>query len=324
MKKNFIGVFVSLALIALLVVMMRDKLPSILQTLKNGNHALIFAALLIFLSTVWVMALRLKLIFNTKAIPMAVREAASLTFVGYFFNNVLPTSVGGDLVKAMCASRLSGEPVKSLTVIMMDRIFGLFMFILIPCASLIFLRDKIDPRVPVIVYSFLFFSTMCFFLLFNRSIARRFHFIERTLNRVGLGAKVRMIYDELHDFKNHKKIVVIAMLLSVLGQVLAIVVLYLLAVALGADPGTWAYFFLLVPVVHLISMVPITMGGLGLREGGYVVFLKNFIGSEKALGMGILSFGFLLFLSVIGGFIYLFRREYHIQLSKPDATKTSE
>ena len=316
MKRSFIGVIVSFIFIGLLVFLMRGQVPEIVAALKNGNHALFLLSTLIFLGGQALMAVRLKLIFKAKDISIGFRETMDLTFIGYFFNNFLPTSVGGDIVKAMCASRITKEPVKAITVVMMDRIFGLFMFIIIPCIGLFFLRDRLDPKVPVIIYSFLIASLIFFFFIFNPSVAKRFHLVENFLNRFKIGTKIRQVYDGLHDFKNHKGVAVAAMILSIVGQSVSIFVLYLLAVAMGASTSEWPYFFLLIPVVHLVSMLPPTLGGLGVREGLYVYFLKDRIGAEKAFALGILWLGLLLLCSVIGGIIYLLRSEYHVKFNK--------
>jgi uncharacterized protein (TIRG00374 family) len=197
----------------------------------------------------------------------------------------------------------------------MDRIFGLFTFILIPSITLMFTMQHIDnPIVPIMVYSLLMFSLLFFFIIFNRTLARQFRFIEGFLNRFGIGTKIREIYEGLHDFRNHRSIVWWAMALSVVGQSISIIVLYMLAVALGAQTKLY-YFFLLVPVVHLVSMLP-SLNGLGIREGAYIYFLKPYIGREYAAAIGILWLGLLLLLSLIGGIIYLVRQDYHVQIKK--------
>ena len=314
MAKSFLRVLVSLGFVGLLVYFVRDDIPTILNTLKNVNRPLFFLAVAIFFSTVLILAKRLQLIFAAEDVKISLGATCNLTFIGYFFNNFLPTSVGGDIVKAMCASRITGQPVKSVTSVLMDRIFGLFTFILIPSVSLFFVSEM-NPKVRIVVYSFLAFSIFCFFLLFNRSLARRFHFIEKLLNRIRLGTKVRRIYDGLHNFRNHRGVIVRAMGLSILGQSVSLFVIYLMGVALGAPRESLPYFFLLIPVVHLISMLP-SLNGLGIREVAYVYFLKNHIGTEKAAAVGILWLAILIFLSLIGGLIYLFRHEYNIQFKK--------
>ena len=303
---------ISLVFLALLYWMVREDIPVILQTLRNMNHLLAAAATLIFLLAVGIMAFRLSLIFGVKGAPITFAEACNLTFVGYFFNNFLPTSVGGDIVKAMCAARVTKNTVVSVTSVLMDRIFGLFTFILIPSFSLLFFMRDIGNRwVPTIVYGLLAASLLCFFLIFNRSVARKFRFIEQILNYFKLGKKFREVYNGLNDFKNHKQAVLIAMGLSVAGQSVSILVLYLMARALGSDTHL-IYFFLLVPVVHLVSMLP-SLNGLGIREGAYTYFLAPYMGRENAFALGILWLGLLILLSLIGGLIYLIRHDYHIR-----------
>ncbi len=315
MNKILLRGFISLAFIALLLYLMREDIPKIRHTLQNVDRLLAGASVLVFFSTVWLMARRLQLIFEVKEVPLSLPEAANLTLVGYFFNNFLPTSVGGDIVKAMCASRVTKNTVKSVTCVLMDRIFGLFTFIVIPSLTLFFFMKQIDNiLVPFVVYSLLIFSGFCFFLIFSRSVARKFRFIEVILTRFGMGQKAREIYDNLHDFKNHKQVVMGAMALSVAGQSVSILVLYAMALALGAH-AELIYFFLLVPVVHLVSMLP-SLNGLGIREGAYIYFLGPYIGKEYAAALGILWLGLLFLLSVIGGIIYFIRHDYHFRFKE--------
>lgn len=218
-------------------------------------------------------------------------------------------------MKAMCASRATGEPVKSLTSVLMDRIFGLFTFIMIPSVSLLFfLKEISNPFVPILVYSFLAASILFFFLLFNRNLARQFNFIETFLNYVKLGSKARRIYDGLHKFKDHKALIAKAMVLSIVGQTVGILALYILSVALGSHSPI-IYFYLLVPLVNLISMLP-SLNGLGIREGAYVYFLTPYIGREYAAAIGVLWLALLFLLSFIGGVIYLVRHDYHIRFKE--------
>lgn len=312
MKKIILRTAISLFFIGLLFWSVREDIPRIFQALQNINLWALFLAALIFLFTILVMAKRLQIIFGAEGIAVKFMDSSNITFIGCFFNNFLPTSVGGDIVKAMCASRITGEPVKSVTSVLMDRIFGLFTFIVIPSITLFFvLKESQDPLVPLLVYSFLAFSIFFFFLLFDRKLARRFHFIETLLNYLNLGSKIRKIYDGLHKFKDNKTLIVKVLSLSIIGQSVNILVLYILALALGVHSNI-IYFFLLVPVVHLISMVP-SLGGLGVREWAYIKILAPYVGREYAAAIGILWLAFLFLSSLIGGVIYLIRHDYHIR-----------
>ena len=312
MRKILLRAAVSLAFLVLLFYLVREDVPLILHTLKNMKRGLAAFSVLIFLSTIAVMAFRLRLIFRIKGVPISLAEASNLTLVGYFFNNFLPTSVGGDIVKALCAARVTRNTVCSVTGVLMDRMFGLFTFILIPSLTMIFAMKTIhNPLVPVVIYGLLAASCAVFLLIFNRRLARKLQFIQ-SFGR--FGEKLRQLYEGLHDFKNHKKAIAYAMGLSVLGQSVSIFVLYLMALALGAKTSL-AHFFLLVPIVHLVSMVP-SLNGLGPREWAYIYFLKPYVGKEVAAALGILWLGLLILLSVIGGMIYLIRHDYHIRFKQ--------
>lgn len=315
MNKILLRGLVSLGFIALLFYLMRDDIPVIIHTLGHMNHAMVATSALVFLGSVWILARRLQLIFEAKEVSLRLPVAMDLTLVGYFFNNFLPTSVGGDIVKAMCAARVTKHTVKSVTSVLMDRIFGLFTFILIPSVTLLFFLTKIaNPMVPVIVYSLLFFSCFCFFLIFNRGVARYFRFLETVFSRFGIARKIHQVYDGLHDFKFHKGTVAAAMALSFVGQSISIAVLYAMTLALGAHAPVM-YFFLLVPVVNLVSMLP-SLNGLGIREGAYVYFLAPYIGREYAAALSILWLALLFLLSILGAVVYLLHPEYHIRFKE--------
>ena len=145
-------------------------------------------------------------------------------------------------------------------------------------------------------------------------MARRLRFVEGALRCFHLDEKIRKVYDGLHNFRNHKAIMIEAMALSAVGQGISILTLYLMAVALGAKAPV-VYFYLLVPVVHLISMLP-SLNGLGIREGAYVYFLAPHIGAHNAAALGVLWLALLFLLSIIGGVIYALGHKYHVSFKR--------
>src|SRR5687767_5066797 len=116
---------VSVSLIALLVYMTREKLPQIGSTLLEADPAFIAAGIAVNIAAVLILAKRLEVIYAVQETPLPFRETMNITYVGYLFNNFLPTSVGGDVVKAYCGSRLTGKRLKSFAAVLMDRICGL-------------------------------------------------------------------------------------------------------------------------------------------------------------------------------------------------------
>ena len=87
-------------------------------------------------------------------------------------------------------------------------------------------------------------------------------------------------------------------------QIFAIVANYFLAVSVGIEIPFWS-FFLIMPIIWVASMIP-SMGGLGVREGAYVILFAGYAGAETAFALSILFFGLTVCASLIGGVCYLF------------------
>jgi hypothetical protein len=96
--------------------------------------------------------------------------------------------------------------------------------------------------------------------------------------------------------------------------------IYFIGLSLGVKID-FVYFLIFLPIIGAITLLPIAMGGLGLREGLFVVyFAKAGVIKQLALAMSLLSFSFIIFYGAIGGLIYVltvYRRR--LQSNKPSA-----
>ncbi|MBD3296670.1 MAG: hypothetical protein GF392_04820, partial [Candidatus Omnitrophica bacterium] len=130
-------VFVSVGLLFLLFWLMRDQIGDIWGTIRSVDRRFIYLALGLFVINVSMLAYRMKLIFMGEEIYISLKEAVQLTFIGYFFNNFMPTAVGGDIIKAHYAAVHSKQRLKSYASVLMDRFIGLYSFLIIAGLALI-------------------------------------------------------------------------------------------------------------------------------------------------------------------------------------------
>jgi glycosyltransferase 2 family protein len=314
MKQTFLRLIVSFAFLGILVYLMRGDMPQILDTLKKVNPWFVGGGVAAYFIAAVVLAKRLTLIFAVQDVRLSYPQAVHLTFIGYFFNNFLPTAVGGDLVKAYCSYRISNEKFKSFISILMDRVFGLMMFVLIPSVTVLFLMGKLDPIIPTIVYGILLLAVIFTVFFFNKGLAKKFSFVVNLLNKIKLGDKLRLLYEGIHGFRSHKGMIAKVSVLSLLAQFLSIGAIYFFIRALDSDISIF-YLLLLTPIVHLMSMVP-SINGLGVRESAFVYFFKGSIGVPAASALAILYLFLLLILSVIGVLIYMTHHEYHFKMKE--------
>jgi len=263
-----------------------------------------FAALL-FIATQSVSTLRWSIILK-KDMEVSYVRLLSIYFIGMFFNNFLPTMVGGDLVKGYYLYREGRRGDVSLASIFMDRYSGFAALMVITLAALI-------PGYPLIKDSGLpaFFVLMIggFFLISLVIWVSPLHsWVMRMLSRIhfyGINRKIDTFYNVLMGYKSHYSILVKIFCCSVFVQGGVIIGYYILGRGIGMDIGI-GYFFLFIPLTTAISMLPVSMSGLGIREGAFVfLFSRAGVSKEQALTLSLMWFAMAAIVSIAGGVEYV-------------------
>ena len=135
-------ILVSAFFLGLLFLVLRDDIPGIISALKAVDPWLLAVGCLFMFLVAALLSLRLNLVFKAEHMPaLKITEAFNVTFIGLFFNNFLPTSIGGDLVKAYCVSSKTGDKMKAFSGVIMDRVFALMIFVVIPSVTVLFPSD---------------------------------------------------------------------------------------------------------------------------------------------------------------------------------------
>jgi hypothetical protein len=305
-------IFVSVGLLFLLFWLMRGQIDDIWGTIRSVDRRFIYLALCLFVINVSMLAYRMQLIFMGEDIYISVKEAIQLTFIGYFFNNFMPTAVGGDIIKAHYAGVHSKQRIKSYASVLMDRFIGLYSFLIVAGIALIVDQGRFQSaKLKPLIFSLILIGLGVFVVATNRRVAS---VVQRLLGRIkmmSLGEKLNSIYSIVHDYRNRGVLVVKSLAVSALAQSVFFMIIYFFFRALN-DPVSVGNVFLIMPVVVFISMLP-SVGGLGVREGAMVAFFAPLVGRETAFAASLLLlFGFF-FVSFIGGVIYFI---WHFRLSE--------
>jgi uncharacterized protein (TIRG00374 family) len=229
--------------------------------------------------------------------------------VGTFFNNFLPTRFGGDIVRIWDGSRYSKSLVKSSAIVAVERMTGiivLFVFALV--ASL--LRLDMARKIPVIWGALLLglagLAVLALFFL---------PFFGRWLEKVRAGGflgkvaqKFVVFRTTVLGYRNKRTEFAQATLWAFLLQLNVILYYFLIGKALRLEIDFLDYF-IFIPIVLLIQIIPVTINGLGLREGAYIEIFRFYgIAPETALSFSIIEIVFGLAVGLFGGIIYVSRK----------------
>ncbi|RKY41894.1 MAG: hypothetical protein DRP85_04780 [Candidatus Makaraimicrobium thalassicum] len=299
----FLRIIISFGLLGLLFWFMRNEVRGIWSIILASKVWLIAAAGGFILVNVAMLACRLKIIFLGENLKINLGESLQLTFIGYFFNNFMPTAVGGDIVKAHYAAYGGRKRVQSYASVFMDRFIGLYAFLVIAAIALVIDQGRFQiEAVRSMVFFLLFLGVAGFMVATNKTVAR---FMERFFTRLKMfrfGEHLNAAYNIVHDYRNRRGVIVQAFLVSIFAQCLYFTAIYLFFLSLGLRVSL-GNIFLIMPVVTFISMIP-SVGGLGVREGAIITFFTPLAGKETAFAVSLLLLAALIFISIIGGVVY--------------------
>ncbi len=315
MKKlagSLIKACISLIFILALLWLVRNEIDDALRAIKATNLFIFAGGFSLYLISTLILAIRLRGILAVQSVHISIPQALLFTFIGYFFNNFMPSAVGGDAVKAYYISKKTNKTLESVTSILLDRLIGLFSLVIIAAVALIFLGHIIDNKnVTIGIYAVMLLSALTFILLLNKNFARKFHFILVPFKFFNLDSKIKRLYDTMHGYMNHKGGMFQAFALSFIAQVMTVSTIYLLGLSISANMS-FLMLFLIMPIIFAASMFP-SLNGLGVREAGFVYFLKGMAGPDKAFAISLLWLATALLGSFIGGIIYALRRQFKIE-----------
>jgi len=262
-------------------------------------------AMLVFGCNSFVLAWRMKVVFHGENLDLTFTESLQLTYMGYFFNNFMPTAVGGDVIKAHFSVKSPESRMRSYASVMMDRIIGLYSFLVVAAVAILVDMGRFQfAMIRPIVFSLLVGGVAIFAAITNRRIAET---MERFFARIKLGKlgeRLDTVYKIVHDYRNRLDVVVKALVISIFCQSLYFTTIYIFFRALGSTISV-GNLFLVMPVVTFISMVP-SIGGLGVREGAMVAFFSPLVGRDTAFAVSLLLLFGLFLVSFVGGITYLY------------------
>jgi uncharacterized protein (TIRG00374 family) len=298
---------------AALIYMMRGSIPKMLDAIKQLRLAVWIGGLLLYIASIAIVSFRLKILLATQNIFLSISNIMQLNFVGYFFSSFLPTSVGGDVVKAFYISKASNKTVLSYTSVFIDRFLGISAMILIATGAIFYTKEIPKAYFRWLLPLLLIASGLFLTFLFNRRFAKTLSSFVTPIVPLKIREKVKNIYDAMHNFKDYKFRIFGCVLISMAAQVTAFSAISIFASGLGSSLPL-KFVLLAMAVACVVSMLP-SIYGMGPREMSIVIILSPLIGNDKALAIAFMWLGLLLTISLIGGIIYVLMGPYKIKPS---------
>ncbi|CAH2713415.1 hypothetical protein BACCIP111895_00550 [Neobacillus rhizosphaerae] len=286
---------------------------------KEGSYVYFIAAFIVIQITVVASILKWKMLVNSSLNQDQKRDASLVKlgrfyYIGLFFNNFLPGSVGGDLVRVFYLGRITGIPIATASVAF-ERITSGAALVAIAIFSSIVLKSARTYLWPILLV--LAAILLCSYLI-SIWIKRRKNItnIQSSIPTSRISRWLMKLKSELEKIvaislnyrKENKKWWLNIAILSILFQVGLAWINDLLFLSLGIDIP-WLELLMVITLISVITMLPISVNGLGVREGCYVLFFKELgVPVEIAVTVSLLFFILVSISSLAGGVFWMLER----------------
>lgn len=289
----------------------RISLDELESLVRGMDRVLLASAIAIFFLSNVAGWLQWHVLLRAGGVTLSRRESFRFYFVGLFFNNFLPANIGGDVVKVLDVTRLGADPYRVIAVTLLDRLLGVFSLCLLAAIADLMLIG--ETRTHYLAYLLIFIACMipAIGFYFFRPLGNALRRGVVKLHLFGINRRASSILNHLSPFKGQRRLVAQLVGFSMVIQALRVVTHVLVGMALGihVDAIVLCQFFVFIPLLSLAMIPPITINGLGIREGlGIVLFAAAGIGRTDAFAMEFLTFVISVAVSLVGFAFFLSRR----------------
>jgi glycosyltransferase 2 family protein len=310
MKRSaLVGVKVAVSLALLAYLFSITDLAALEDRVRSADLLLLAAAVGAYVAMLALATWRWQVLLEGLGVAAPLRRLTASYLVATFFNNFLPSNIGGDVVRVRDGSRITGSTAASLAVVGIDRILGFGALYVLAAAAFVLggpvVREFAGARVVLAGLALLFGALA--YIFFRPGTARAMMSASR-LNRVEwIREQFEAAQGAVHAYRARMRTVWLAFAASLALQALA--VWYYVAVARALRiPLSASAAFLMVPLCGLLQAVPVSFNGWGLREGLFTVYFGQVgLPKESALAFSLVGAGLVVLLSLSGAVAWMGR-----------------
>ncbi len=216
-------------------------------------------------------AIRWWWLLRVNNLPVTMFEAWRFTWIGVFFNNVVPGQTGGDVIKAVYIVKhcKNGNRVAAGVSVIVDRILGLGSLAMLAAIAVLFALDRFGT-LALGIWGVLTGVFAIGIVAFSRRIRRTIR-LDAILKLLPLSGLLRKVDHAIYHYRGHTLGIGVWMVAGMASHVLSVLSVALIGEALSVGMPMFEYF-VLVPIINIASAVPVGPNGWGIGEAmfGYL------------------------------------------------------
>lgn len=311
MKKTVLHVGkYAISILLMAVLLYKAELKKIWLEISRTDPYFLTLALGLFLLLTVVLAFRWKILTTIYSNEISIWYYFKYFLYSYFFNNFLPTSIGGDIIRALKLHEHLGDRPRAFASVIIDRLTGIFASLTFILGGVFFSVVHFRGRMVIFsIIGFTFLMALFLFVLFNSRIFRKYEKLLSRITAFQIGDRINRFILSVHEYKSRKIFLFWGYILSMIAQAMMVLVNYFIAVGLGYHPSL-GYMFFAIPLSFIVTLFP-SINGVGVRDWSYVVlFRKVGIPMAGAVSMSVLVLGIQVLVSLWGGILWIFEKRH--------------
>jgi len=307
--RGLVQVVVGLA--ALGFVLIKSDAGALIEAIKHTRLGYLPLAVAASFTVTWLMAYRWGMILIARGIRFDTRRLFVYYLIGIFFTSFVPGGgISGDVARLIYVDRQVRNKALVLSTLVYERLIGVFTLLLIGFAATLATRVYTQTdRVIYIGEAVLAISFVAIAILMSGFVTSR---LARMLRAIGSRMKIARAgeaaartLEDISKLRSDVALLIRTLLISFVIRIVWSLGCYVIVTAMGLPLDVFT-LFAFISLVDLVRLMPISVGGLGVREWIVIVmFATAGISREQALTFSFLAFAPIYLNAIAGGIIYL-------------------
>jgi uncharacterized membrane protein YbhN (UPF0104 family) len=282
---------------------------------RHASLAWLAAALLLYLGNVLASVWRWRLLLDTQGVRVGGRALLGSYLVATFFNNFLPSNIGGDVIRIRDTARPAGSRTLATMVVLTDRVLGLMALVFVAAigASAIAgmtAHGASPPWATWLWAGFLLAAVAAAPAVLAPAGFGRLLQPLTVFHPEWVGDRIETLTDTLSRFRERPKSIAACFFTAVLVQGSMIVFYLMVVYALRLNVTVWD-LAVIVPLSFVVQLLPVSVNGFGVREATFSLYFARLgLPIESAVIMSLVGAVLVMMFSLSGAAVW-FARGHH-------------
>jgi uncharacterized protein (TIRG00374 family) len=250
--------------------------------------------------------IRIKMLLEVNGDKIPYGQLVKVGWMGDFGTFFMPGLIGSDMLRMFILNKYIRDANMAVSAVMYERFLGIVSLVCVVLVSLIWSEAVLhNTSLCYSIFGIGGFFIVCLFVFMRYPQTLLKISAAITKNRGVLGKKIHALAEALTNFATHKSVFMRVFALCFLIHAGRVIVNYFVALSIGIDVEI-QYFFLFTPIIFFIMMLPISIGGFGVREAS-TIWLFSLVGvsAEDSFIMGLINSIIIVIYAFPGGILYV-------------------